>query len=553
MIIDYLDRSGPDDFIADICIIGAGPAGISIARSFIGTSLSVCLVESGGLAGEDRNQELYAGTSIGCPELDPATSRMRAFGGSCNVWGGGCVPLSALDLGPRDWVPHSGWPLSYAEIEPYYRRAQAVCGIESHDFTEGTFLTPPARAPVAFDADKLVNQNFVLSPVFFGDAYRAELEQAANITVLLHANLLEFEAAPAGASVNTARIGALDGRRGMIRARHYVLACGGIENARLLLLSNSVAPNGLGNDRDLVGRYFMDHPSGKLGTLFTDAPDPLTRPYDRSGGKGPAPAFPELCLSDQAVQAHQLLSGRVRPVAVEAPTPKGIQALRDLKNAFLPVHDESQALEGMMRVRKSDGSGNGEGKAKQGIGKLGLRVGMGSMDIASAVWRKLTDKPTVRSAHVDVIGYFEQAPNPDSRVTLGDEVDALGQRKVCVDWRLTELDWHTYRTAAGLFGAELANSCGGKFQLEPWLQERSDAVPQLHGTAHHLGTTRMSDDPNLGVVDRQCRVHGVDNLYVVGSSVFPTGGWAFPTFTIVALSMRLAEHLRMIADMSIVL
>jgi choline dehydrogenase-like flavoprotein len=365
--------------------------------------------------------------------------------------------------------------------------------------------------------------------------------------------LLELEAAPAGSSVNTARIGTLDGRRGVVRARHYVLACGGIENARLLLLSNSVVPNGLGNERDMVGRYFMDHPSGKLGTVFTDAPDPLTRPYDRSGGKGKAPSFPELCLSDQAMQAHQLLSGRVRPVAVEAPAPKGIRALRDLKNAFLPVHDESLALEGMMRVRKNEESDNDEGRAKRGIGKLGLHVGMGSWDIANAVWRKFTDKPTVRSAHVDVIGYFEQAPNPDSRVTLGDEVDALGQRKVCVDWRLTELDWHTYRTAAGLFGAELANSCGGKFQLEPWLQEGSDAVPQLRGTAHHLGTTRMSDDPNLGVVDRHCRVHGVDNLYVVGSSVFPTGGWAFPTFTIVALSMRLAEHLRMLADMAIIL
>lgn len=554
MIIDYLDRTGPDDFIADICIIGAGPAGISIARSFIGTSLSVFLVESGGLAGEDRNQELYAGTSVGSPELDPVTSRMRAFGGSCNVWGGGCVPLSASDLGPRDWVPHSGWPLSYDEIEPYYRRAQAVCGIESHDFTEGTFLTSPARAPVAFDTNQLVNQNFVLSPVFFGDAYRSELERAANITVLLHANLLEFEAAPAGASVRQARIGALDGRRGLVRAQRYVLACGGIENARLLLLSNSVAPNGLGNDRDLVGRYFMDHPSGKLGTLFTDAPDPLTRPYDRSGGKGPAPSFPELCLSDQAVQAHQLLSGRVRPVAVEAPTPKGIKALRDLKNAIFPVRDESLALEGMMRAaRKSDEPGNDEGKAKEGIGKLVLRVGIGTWDIAQAVWRKLTDKPTVKSDYVDVIGYFEQAPNPDSRVMLGDEVDALGQRKICVDWRLTELDWHTYRTAAGLFGAELASSCGGKFQLEPWLQDGSVAVPELRGTAHHLGTTRMSDDPNLGVVDRQCRVHGVDNLYVVGSSVFPTGGWAFPTFTIVALSMRLAEHLRMLADMAVVL
>jgi choline dehydrogenase-like flavoprotein len=462
--------------------------------------------------------------------------------------------LSTLDLGPRDWVPHSGWPLSYDEIEPYYRRAQAVCGIESHDFTEGTFLTPPARAPVAFDTGRLVNQNFVLSPVFFGEAYRSELERAANITVLLHANLLEFEAAPAGASVRLARIGALDGRRGLIRARHYVLACGGIENARLLLLSNSVTPNGLGNDRDLVGRYFMDHPSGKLGTLFTDAPDSLTRPYDRSGGKGPAPSFPELCLSAEAVQAHQLLSGRVRPVAVEAPAPKGIQALRELKNAFLPVRDESVALEGMMRaVRKGDESGNEEGKAEKGIGKLGLHVGMGSWDIAHAVWRKLADKPTIRSVHVDVIGYFEQAPNPDSRVTLGDEVDALGQRKVCVDWRLTELDWHTYRTAAVLFGTELANSCGGKFQLEPWLQEGGDAVPQLRGTAHHLGTTRMSDDPHRGVVDRQCRVHGVDNLYVVGSSVFPTGGWAFPTFTIVALSMRLAEHLRTLSDIAMLL
>ncbi len=555
MIIDYLDRSGPEDFIADICIVGAGPAGISIARSFIGASRSVCLVESGGLAGEDRNQQLYEGTSIGSPELDPATSRMRAFGGSCNVWGGGCIPLSSLDLGPRDWVPHSGWPLNYEDLEPYYRRAREVCGIEAHEFVDGSFLTPPARAPVSFDADKLVNQNFVLSPIFFGEAYRAEFEQAGNVTVLLHANLLELEAVESGSSVRRARIGALDGRRGTIRARNYVLACGGIENARLLLLSNSTMPNGLGNDHDLVGRYFMDHPSGKLGTLFTDAPDPLTRPYDRSGGKGSAPAFPELCLSGQAVQEHQLLNGRVRPVAVEAPAPKGVQALRDLKKAIRPAQDEARALEGIAHAAITGDACDGQQGTlrKQNLGKLGLRVGLGSWDIAHAAWRKWANKPTVKSDHVDVIGYFEQAPNPDSRVTLGDEVDALGQRKICVDWRLTELDWHTYRTAANLFGAELANSCAGKFQIEPWLQKGDGATPQVRGTAHHLGTTRMSDDPKQGVVDRQCRVHGVDNLYVVGSSVFPTGGWAFPTFTIVALSMRLAEHLRMLADVAIML
>ena len=556
MIIDYLDRSGPEDFVADICIIGAGPAGISIARSFISASQSVCLVESGGLAGEDRNQQLYEGTSIGSPELDPSTSRMRAFGGSCNVWGGGCIPLSSMDMGPRDWVPHSGWPLTYEDLEPYYRHAREICGIQAHEFVEGSFLTPPARAPVPFDADTLVNQNFVLSPIFFGDTYRAELEQAENVTVLLHANLLELESVDSGSFVRRARIGALDGRRGMICARNYVLACGGIENARLLLLSNSTTPNGLGNDRDLVGRYFMDHPSGKLGTLFTDAPDPLTRPYDRRRGKRPVPAFPELCLSDQAVQTHQLLSGRVRPVAVEAPAPKGVQALRDLKKAIRPAaHDDTSALEGIAHARMGDKAGDTPATAapKPNLGVLGLRVGLGSLDIAHAAWRKWANKPTVVSDHVDMIGYFEQAPNPESRVTLGDATDALGQRKVCVDWRLTELDWHTYRTAANLFGVELANSCAGKFQIEPWLQEGGTAAPQLHGTAHHLGTTRMSDDPQEGVVDRQCRVHGVDNLYVVGSSVFPTGGWAFPTFTIVALSMRLAEHLRTLADVAIML
>ena len=163
-------------------------------------------------------------------------------------------------------------------------------------------------------------------------------------------------------------------------------------------------------------------------------------------------------------------------------------------------------------------------------------------DLARGVFNRLTDRPIVPPDHVDVVGYFEQAPNPDSRVRLGEELDPLGQRRVCVDWRLTPLDWHTYRTATRLFGEDLARACGGSFQADPWLHE--EHAPQLQGTAHHMGTTRMSDHPADGVVDRDLRVHGIDNLHIAGSSVFPTGGWAFPTFTLVALSMRLAEHLR---------
>lgn len=540
MILDFLHPSTPDELEVDLCIVGAGPAGIAIARSFIGLATSVCVLEAGGLDGEADSQALYAGTSVGTIPFDPATCRVRAFGGSGNVWGGGCIPLGMPDLAPREWVPHSGWPFPYAELEPYYRQALAFCGIERHAFRPGTFDTSPARPPPAFDAARLVNRNFILSPVFFGEAYRGELAQAANLTVVLHANVLELETDDTAATARAARIGSLDGRRGTVRARTYVLACGAIENARLLLLSDSVARKGLGNDRDLVGRFFMDHPSGKLGELATAGPDRLCRPYDRTGGKGPAPAFPELCLSDDATGKYRILAGRVRPVAVEGRVPPGIGALRELRaRVRKPSRDE--ALEGQMTASKMGAAGE---RSAPEFGGLALRLGLGLADVARGLGRKLIGNPVVRIDHVDVIGFFEQAPNRDSRIKLGRGIDAMGQREVCVDWRLTPLDWHTYRTTARIVGGELSRACRGRFIPASWLARRNKGVPPLRGTSHHLGTTRMSDDPDAGVVDRHCKVHGVDNLYVAGSSVFPAGGWAFPTFTAVALSLRLTERLR---------
>jgi choline dehydrogenase-like flavoprotein len=544
MIVDYLHGSAPTDATVDLCIVGAGAAGLAIAKTFVGTQTSVCLIESGGLAGEERSQALAGGLSIGSPALDPGVSRMRVFGGSCTLWGGGCIPLSAQDLEARAWVPHSGWPLTYAELEPYYQQARGFCGLEGHTFAEGSFLTRPAHAPLVLDSRTLINQVFARSPLLFGEGYRAELAQAANVTVLLHANVLELSVDAAGSAVSAAQIGSLDGRRGSVRARHYVLACGGVENARLLLLSRSVIPQGLGNERDLVGRFFMDHPSGKLGTVFTERADRLTRPYDRTLGKGASPAFSEIGLSSQAQQAHGLLNGRVHPYPVEAPPPRGIRALRGLRAALRQTpRDESSLLAERLCLAMHNGpSAAGDTSHSTSIGRLALQVGLGAGDIAKALARKIALRPTVQSHHVELHGFFEQAPNPDSRITLGRECDVLGQPEAAVDWRLTALDRHTYRTAATMFGTELARACDGSFQIEPWLGE--DGAPQVHGTAHHMGTTRMADDPQQGVVDRHCRVHGVENLHIAGSSVFPTGGWAFPTFTIVALSLRLAEHLR---------
>jgi choline dehydrogenase-like flavoprotein len=158
-------------------------------------------------------------------------------------------------------------------------------------------------------------------------------------------------------------------------------------------------------------------------------------------------------------------------------------------------------------------------------------------------------RPSVGSERVVVMAYFEQAPNPDSRVRLGSRLDPLGQRSIEVDWRPTPLDLDSYRVSSAVFGQQLARHCRARFEPAAWLTDRS-VLPAFHSTAHHIGTTRMADNAREGVVDRHCRVHGIQNLHVAGSSVFPTGGWAFPTLTIVALALRLAERLKPALEIS---
>lgn len=543
MISDFRTGACPQHVEADLCIFGAGAAGLAIAREFLGTTRQVYVIESGGMEATERNQSLYEGTSIGNPTLDPATGRIRVFGGSCSLWGGGCVPVEGMEA--RDWMTHSGWPVSHAELQPYYLRACAFCGIDGADLAEGGFLNQPRIAPLPFDPQVLTNHTCMVSSVLPGATYRHDFEQAANIRVLLHANLLELEAGADGHSVIAAKIASLNGQTVRIHARQYVLACGGIENARLLLLSDSVVPNGLGNRNDLVGRYFMDHPSGKLGTIRTDTPETLTRPYNWLPSSSDVPSHPEICLSPQAQREHRVLGARVRAFAVEETVPSGIQALREFRAALHPEpQDESAAVARRLSTRNNGEQSIFRPPPSHGLPRLALRTARGSADIVTAFIRKVSRRATVASTRVDLIGFFEQAPNPDSRITLGDELDALGQRKVCVDWQLTELDRRTHRIAAALFGGELAKVCGGVFTMEPWVEDEGTQPSPLAGTAHHLGTTRMDDDPRCGVVDRHCRVHGVENLHVAGSSVFPAAGWAFPTLTIVALAIRLAERLQ---------
>lgn len=550
MIKDFRTPDCPDRFDADLCIVGAGPAGLTIAAEFANTRWKVCVLESGGLRSERASQALSEGESVGPCTLDPGISRLRAFGGAARLWGGGCIPLSSLEMVARDWVPDSGWPIGWNELAPYYARASKACRIEPHGIEDGSFVLPGADGP-ASPFRNLDNRTFRISPVDYGSTHLDLLRGAPNLELLLHANLMRLDVTEDASAVRGAEIGSLDGRRGLVSARFFVLAAGGLENARLLLLSDGVARNGLGNDRDLVGRYFMDHPRCGLGTLHGGELDRLARGYARPVDHAPARAHRQLSLSDQAQRTHRLLAARAWPFAVERPSPQGVQSLRSLRASLRrPVDpgDESPRVERtLLDALARDLPARFPVPAPHpGPGRLALSTLRHGGQLLHAGCRRLARRPTVATDRIEMVGYFEQAPSRDSRVGLSDQQDALGLRKVKVDWRLGELDKASLRTAADLMARDVATHFRCEFEPADWLRD-AGATPPVHGTAHHMGTTRMAASPANGVVDPQCRVHGVDNLYVAGSSVFPTGGWSFPTLTVVALATRLADelHVRM--------
>ena len=508
----------------DICIVGSGAAGITAAIELSKSALKVCLLESGGLEYDDDTQALYEGTVTNPHYLSLSNSRLRFFGGTTNHWEGSCRPLDPIDFERRPWVPHSGWPFDRAHLDTFYRRAHSYCDLFEYNYDPDYWRRKAQLNRIEFDDNTIETAIFQQSePTRFGSKFEAELRESDGIHVYLHANVTGIRLDRDARHVKRLDVEVLSGGRFAVSARYYVMALGGVENARILLLSDDVMPDGVGNTYGIVGKYFMDHPVVKAGIFIPSQKDEQFRRYM-------GPTAPREYVSSGLQLARSKLEN---------------EGLLNFKVPFVPV-DRYYASEGIESVHVLRRALEG----KELVGDLWEHIGnvAGDFDmVLEGAFRKVFDLSVFDRA--DDGGFYvfdsmmESPPEPENKVELSADRDALGQRRVRLHYRVSprakEDFWRGFRIVA----RELGRIGVGRVRLLEMQGERVWGELMNYGS-HHIGTTRAHVDPKRGVVDADLKVHGVSNLFMAGSSVFPTGGHVPPTLTIVALAIRLSQHLK---------
>jgi choline dehydrogenase-like flavoprotein len=520
-------RSIPRDATleTDVCVVGAGAAGITLARELIGSPLRVTVLESGGLHYEPETQALYEGPSIGLPYPDLSVPRLRFFGGTTNHWGGICRPFEEADFAAREATPFTGWPIAKSDVDPFYERAASVVRLPTRDWSLDRWAPGDEPAPLRLRSEHIVSrvaQEVEPELRSFGEGYQEELRLAPNVTVLLHANATGVTTDESGRTAESADVATLEGNRFSVVARNFVLAPGAVENARVLLTSNAQQPRGLGNQHGLVGRFFLEHPRFLGGVIVPSTPHPNLGFYESHRVDG-LRMQGYLASSKEFQFAEGLLDLQMRLELGYGDAPE----------------DASDFARRLMTLA-------GDLDSWQEIAIPGAPIPIPYLDVIRDALRSPEDAYIYLRGRIESIGVttrIEQAPNPDSRVVLVRERDELGIQRVALDWRLSDVDRRNVRRTLELLGAEIGAAGVGRLQI---LHGEDDTgwPEDLDGGQHHMGTTRMSDDPKEGVVDSDCCVHGMSNLFVAGSSVFPTPGGATPTLLLVALALRLADHLK---------
>lgn len=494
----------------DVCIVGTGAAGVSLALRLQDTDRDVWVLEAGGLEQDPLTTSAYDLEFGGLPIS--ANARQRYFGGTTNTWDGGLAMFRGIDLRPRSWLPLASWPVGSQELADYYRESLNFFGIPHTDLEVRSlsenkgfiFRTSELDAAYVYWSRR---------PLRFGTRFIAATRNSRNVKTMLYANVTEIVLNPTGTLVERLVVRTTRGRRFFVRPRVTILACGGIENARILLASDRQRPEGIGNEFDQVGRYYMDHPKGRCGTVHL-APSIRRFPHPAYWSGRPRVFRLGVRLSDSAQERYRALNSYIRFRPILEIEGHGTQALRDLARRRWRALGDPRTLRDLL---------------------------VGFPDALATARFGIWNKGHVRALEID--NFMEQEPRPENRVSLSLKRDLLGTRLSRLEWSISDQDKRTMRILHKALDRDLRRRSMGWVD-SPLLSGDSSAWPIQGDASHHIGTTRMGTDPRTSVVDPNCRVHGVENLYIAGSSVFPTSGYANPTLTIVALALRLADHIK---------
>lgn len=564
MLIDARQLSSGQTLETEICIVGAGPAGIAIARQLNGHDFRVYLLETGGFEADPEIQSLAEDASLPIGDTSypsASTTRQRMFGGTSNAWGIDIgngrkgvryVPLDPIDFEKRDWVPYSGWPITKQDLDPYYEQAHKVCQSGSYHY-ETAYWEDETAKQIPFINNRLRTQIFQFGPRdIFTQEYRQEIEQSKNVSLYTYATVLELETDELAQTVTQIRAGSLEGNQFWIKAKFVILAVGGLETPRLLLLSDNVQKTGLGNGNDLVGRFLMDHQGVRSGLLIPPDRQVINSLslYDTRFVNG-AMVTAKAVLTEETMRREKLLNicaafyprpardqfnllRTVFPNGPRYPSP-AVESARTLKRAIKQRKLPNNLLSHLNNLA------TGLDDLLYDQWRKGYQLGMNrTYHFDKGGWSRL-ENPSKEFSCFEVVHMTEQLPNPNNRVILSGEKDFLGSRKLQIYWHLSDIDLLSIRKAQAIFAEEFARVGLGQLKLELNQGAPQFFTPSIH---HPMGTTRMHDNPKEGVVDAQCKVHGISNLYIASSSVFTTGGFANPTLTIMAIALRVADHIK---------
>jgi choline dehydrogenase-like flavoprotein len=513
MLIDCRQLPHGISLQADVVVIGSGPTGITVAEALAGSGRHVLLVEAAGRHHTRADDDTLDGDGSGQP-FPLVKSRHRGFGGTSTHWtpatGLRVRPLDEIDFGASPCRPNDSWPFTADDLRPFYERAYRSIGLQPRN-DQARWFGDTSPTPLAWAGGPQLAMFQFAPHDCFTRRYRA-VHESTSIDLALHGTVVGLGLAADGTTVERAEIATTVGGRCFAVGAVFVVACGAIENSRLLLASPGRDGRGLGNEHDNVGRYFMDHLSVDTGVLDADGQHRIDAAPFREGRTADGRFQPMLWLGDDLIRREGIPNAAFwvdewDPLYLS----RGVGAARLARQAVY-------------------------GRPRRRLAPHLARAVRHSPDLIRYAAHRAVRRPDRGLVGMRIL--TEQVPNRDSRIRLSPRRDSVGLPRVDVEWKVTSADLDVVNVHQQLLAKQLSDR--GVAVLTDLFDRDSHPSP-IMSNFHHLGGTRMHRDPRHGVVDADCRVHGTANVFVAGGSVFPTGGYLNPTLTMLALAFRTAD------------